>query len=92
MHQRAYTTRQHTTTRRRAAAARVNVLIQFLQDLTRLTDSRRTQQQLCVLWHVQLESVRALARVARIGDSSVVVVNMLSFVGYANSNWNVISR
>ena len=34
-----------------------------------------------MLWHVQLESVRALARVARIDDSSVVVVNMLSFVG-----------
>ena len=30
---------------------------------------------------MQLESVRALARAARIGDSSVVVVNMLSFVG-----------
>ena len=80
---------QHGNIQLRAAAARVNVLIQFLQDLTRLTDSRRTQQQLCVLWHVQLESVHAPARAARIGDSSIVaaVVNMLSFscfVGYAN--------
>jgi hypothetical protein len=48
---------------------------------------------------VQLESVRALACAARIGDSNIVkhaaVVNMLSFrcfVGYANPTRTYLSR
>ena len=76
------TTRQHTTTRRGGASQCINLVSSGSDEHT---DSRRTQQQLYVLWHVQLESVRALARAARLGDSSIVehatVVNMLSFVG-----------